>query len=53
MTDPAIGHPLGVHAGRILGTPAEVMPADGYRWGVAAIRIGVGQGLAVVLESAG
>jgi acetyl-CoA acyltransferase len=29
------------------------MKADGHRWGVAAICIGVGQGLAVVLENAG
>jgi hypothetical protein len=28
------------------------MEAEGARWGVAAICIGVGQGLAVVLENA-
>jgi acetyl-CoA acyltransferase len=49
----AIGHPLGASGGRILGTLAGVMRADGHRWGVAAICIGVGQGLAVVLENAG
>jgi acetyl-CoA acyltransferase len=49
----AIGHPLGASGGRILGTLAAVMRADGLRWGVAAICIGVGQGLAVVLENAG
>jgi acetyl-CoA acetyltransferase family protein len=49
----AIGHPLGASGGRILGTLAAVMRADGHRWGVAAICIGVGQGLAVVLENAG
>jgi acetyl-CoA acyltransferase len=27
------------------------MQVDGHRWGVAAICIGVGQGLAVVLEN--
>jgi acetyl-CoA acyltransferase len=48
----AIGHPLGASGGRILGTLAAVMTADGHRWGVAAICIGVGQGLAVVLENA-
>ncbi|HEY6748816.1 MAG TPA: thiolase family protein [Mycobacteriales bacterium] len=47
----AIGHPLGASGGRILGTLAAVMRADGHRWGVAAICIGVGQGLAVVLEN--
>lgn len=47
----AIGHPLGASGGRILGTLAKVMRNDGVRWGVAAICIGVGQGLAVVLEN--
>jgi acetyl-CoA acyltransferase len=47
----AIGHPLGASGGRILGTLAAVLRADGHRWGVAAICIGVGQGLAVVLEN--
>jgi acetyl-CoA acyltransferase len=46
----AIGHPLGASGGRILGTLAHVMRDRGARWGVAAICIGVGQGLAVVLE---
>ncbi len=49
----AIGHPLGASGGRILGTLAAVLRADGHRWGVAAICIGVGQGLAVVLENVG
>jgi acetyl-CoA acyltransferase len=47
----AIGHPLGASGGRILGTLAAVLRADGHRWGVAAICIGVGQGLAVVVEA--
>jgi len=47
----AIGHPLGASGGRILGTLAKVLRAGGHRWGVAAICIGVGQGLAVVLEN--
>jgi acetyl-CoA acyltransferase len=47
----AIGHPLGASGGRILGTLAKVMREDGHRWGVAAICIGVGQALAVVLEN--
>jgi acetyl-CoA acyltransferase len=47
----ALGHPLGASGGRILGTLAATMRADGHRWGVAAICIGVGQGLAVVLEN--
>ena len=40
----AIGHPLGASGGRILGTLAKVLREGGYRWGVAAICIGVGTG---------
>jgi acetyl-CoA acyltransferase len=47
----AIGHPLGASGGRILGTLAHRLVATGERWGVATICIGVGQGLAVVLEN--
>lgn len=47
----AIGHPLGASGTRILGTLARSLQATGERWGVAAICIGVGQGLAVVLEN--
>ena len=46
------GHPLGASGGRILGTLAHRLRESGDRWGVAAICIGVGQGLAVVLENA-
>ena len=47
----AIGHPLGASGGRILGTLTGVLRERGLRWGVAAICIGVGQGLAVVVEN--
>ena len=47
----AIGHPLGASGGRVLGTLAKRLAESGDRWGVAAICIGVGQGLAVVLEN--
>lgn len=47
----AIGHPLGASGGRIIGTLAERLRVSGERWGVAAICIGVGQALAVVLEN--
>ncbi|MBD7995151.1 thiolase family protein [Arthrobacter sp. Sa2CUA1] len=47
----SIGHPLGASGTRILGTLARRLEASGTRWGVAAICIGVGQGLAVVLEN--
>ena len=49
----AIGHPLGASGGRILGTLAHRLRETGDRWGVAAICIGVGQALAVVLENVG
>jgi len=47
----AIGHPLGASGGRIIGTLAARLAESGERYGVAAICIGVGQALAVVLEN--
>ena len=47
----AIGHPLGCSGARILGTLARELHRRGGGWGLAAICIGVGQGLAVVLEA--
>jgi acetyl-CoA acyltransferase len=47
----AIGHPLGASGGRILGTLTKVLQERRQRWGVAAICIGVGQALAVVVEN--
>jgi len=47
----AIGHPLGASGGRILGTLAARLRESGGRYGVAAICIGVGQALAMVLEN--
>jgi acetyl-CoA acetyltransferase family protein len=47
----ALGHPLGASGVRILGTLAHALRARGRGWGLAAICIGVGQGLAVVLEA--
>jgi acetyl-CoA acetyltransferase family protein len=49
----AIGHPLGASGGRVLATLAKVLRETKQRYGVAAICIGVGQGLAVVLENCG
>jgi acetyl-CoA acetyltransferase family protein len=46
----AIGHPLGASGARILGRLAHELHARGGGYGVAAICIGVGQGLAVILE---
>jgi acetyl-CoA acyltransferase len=47
----ALGHPLGASGVRILGGLAHELRRRGGGWGVAAICIGVGQGLAVVLEA--
>jgi len=47
----AIGHPPGASGARVIGTLAQVLIERRERWGVAAICIGVGQGLAVVLEN--
>lgn len=47
----AIGHPLGASGARLLATLAARLQHTGDRWGVAAICIGVGQALAVVLEN--
>ena len=47
----AIGHPLGASGTRVLGTLARRLEESGERWGVASLCIGVGQGLAVVLEN--
>ncbi len=46
----AIGHPLGASGARVLGRVAHELHSRGGGFGLAAICIGVGQGLAVVLE---
>ena len=46
----AIGHPRGASGGRIIGHAAHELKRRGGGVAVAAICIGVGQGLAVVLE---
>lgn len=46
----AIGHPLGASGARIIGRAAHELRRRGGGIAVAAICIGVGQGLAVVLE---
>ncbi|MGV9763619.1 thiolase family protein [Micromonospora tulbaghiae] len=47
----ALGHPLGSSGSRILGSLAWQLHRRGGGRGLAAICIGVGQGLAVVLEA--
>jgi len=46
----AIGHPLGASGGRIIGHAAHELRRRGGGIAVVALCIGVGQGLAVVLE---
>lgn len=46
----AIGHPLGASGGRVLGHAAHELARRGGGVAVVALCIGVGQGLAVVLE---
>jgi acetyl-CoA acetyltransferase family protein len=46
----AIGHPLGASGARLVGTLAWEMRRRGARWGLASLCVGVGQGVAVVLE---
>ena len=47
----ALGHPLGASGVRILGGLAHELARRGGGYGVAALCIGVGQGLAVVLQA--
>jgi acetyl-CoA acyltransferase len=49
----AIGHPLGASGARVVGRAALELRARGGRFGLATLCIGVGQGLAIVLERVG
>jgi acetyl-CoA acyltransferase len=46
----ALGHPLGASGARLAGTVAHQLARQGSGTGVATLCIGVGQGLALVLE---
>jgi acetyl-CoA acetyltransferase family protein len=46
----AIGHPLGASGARLAGSLAHQLATAGAGFGVAALCIGVGQGLAVTME---
>jgi 3-oxoadipyl-CoA thiolase len=46
----AIGHPLGCSGARLIGTLAWELRRRGGRYGVATMCIGVGQGMAAVVE---
>ena len=47
----AIGHPLGCSGARLVGTLAWELRRRGGRYGVATMCVGVGQGMAAVVES--
>jgi acetyl-CoA acetyltransferase len=49
----AIGHPLGASGTRVLGRVIHELRARGGRYGVATLCIGVGQGLAMVVDVQG
>ncbi len=49
----AIGHPLGGSGARILTTLVHHLRRTGGRYGLAAMCIGVGQGIAIVIENMG
>jgi acetyl-CoA acyltransferase len=46
----ALGHPIGSSGARILGTLVHAMKAQGKKRGMAALCIGVGQGIAMLVE---
>ena len=48
----ALGHPLGCSGARILTTLVHEMKRRGSRYGMAAMCIGVGQGIATIVERA-
>ncbi|KEO53745.1 3-oxoadipyl-CoA thiolase [Thalassospira permensis] len=47
----ALGHPLGMSGARITGTAAMQLQRTGGKYALATMCIGVGQGIAIVLEA--
>jgi acetyl-CoA acetyltransferase family protein len=47
----ALGHPLGSSGARLIGTLAHELHRRGGRYGLATMCIGVGQGMAAVIEN--
>ena len=47
----ALGHPLGCSGARLVGTLAHELRRRGGRYGLATMCIGVGQGMATVIEN--
>jgi acetyl-CoA acetyltransferase len=48
----AMGHPLGMSGARLLLTATRQLELTGKRYALATMCIGVGQGMAVILEKA-
>ena len=46
----ALGHPLGMSGGRLVTMVVHELARTGGRWGLATMCIGVGQGIATVVE---
>ena len=46
----ALGHPLGMSGARLLLTAARELEARGGRYALCTMCIGVGQGMAMILE---
>ncbi|MBX2807753.1 MAG: acetyl-CoA C-acyltransferase FadA [Cellvibrionaceae bacterium] len=46
----ALGHPFGCSGTRISGTLLSIMQAEDQQWGLATMCIGLGQGIATVIE---
>jgi len=49
----ALGHPLGMSGARIVAEVARELPRRGGRYGLATMCVGVGQGVALAMESVG
>jgi 3-oxoadipyl-CoA thiolase len=49
----ALGHPLGASGARVLTTLAHELKRRGSRYGLATMCIGVGQGIATIIENTG
>jgi 3-oxoadipyl-CoA thiolase len=47
----ALGHPLGMSGARLAGTLARQLQRNGGRYGVATMCVGVGQGVALAIET--
>jgi len=47
----ALGHPLGCSGARLAGTLVRELRRENLRYGIAALCVGVGQGLATVIEN--